>query len=188
MLILASRSPRRFELLSLLGIPFETVPADIEEIIDNSLCPQDQVISLAKQKAEHIFISHPDDTVIGADTLVFLEDIPLGKPCDDEDARRMLKMLSGKTHRAITGVCILARGENHVFSHTSHITFDDISPKILDWYISTGESMGCAGGYQIQNGASVFTKGIVGTISGTMGFPLDAISDCLGKMGLFPGN
>ncbi len=185
MLILASQSPRRFDLLSLLGIPFETIPADIDETVDDSLPPEKQVICLAKQKAAHVFRSHPDDVVIGSDTLVFLNGISMGKPVDETDARRMLSLLAGKTHQAITGVCICSREDTRTFFHTTHITFDEICPSLMDWYIATGEPMGSAGAYQIQNRASVFTKEMTGTVSGTMGFPMDMIARHLQEMGLF---
>lgn len=187
-LILASQSPRRQELLGRLGIPFRTHPADLDEVVDETLSPCEQVKSLARQKAQAVAKLYPHDAVIGSDTMVFLGRTHMGKPGSARQAADMLRALSGTTHEAITGVCMISPLGRELFSHTTRITFEELDEELIRWYVSTGEWRGCAGGYQIQNGAMAFTREIVGTQSGTMGFPLNLIRPILLKWGFSPEN
>lgn len=171
-LILASASPRRKELLSLITKNFTVIPAAGEEHIDNSLLPVERVTALAVQKAGEVAEKHPDSIVIGADTMVFLGDIALGKPADVSDAKRMLSLLSGKTHTVITAVAIAQNGKViNTFAESTEVEFYPLSQSEIDAYISTGEPMDKAGAYGIQGQGALLVKGIKGDYYNVMGLP-----------------
>lgn len=176
-LILASGSPRRRELLQLLGKAFDVIPADCEERFDESLAPAEAVKALAKQKALYISEKYPDKTVIGADTTVFCGGEPLGKPKNADDARRMLKMLSGRTHSVITAVAIAQKGEIiKLFADETEVEFYPLSSAEIETYIKTGEPMDKAGAYGIQGKGALLIKGIKGDYYNVMGLPAARLS------------
>lgn len=176
-LILASGSPRRSELLKLAGYDFSVIPADCEERFDSSLSPKNAVMALAEQKALHISVKYPDKTVIGADTTVFCENRPLGKPKNVKDAAEMLKMLSGRVHKVITAVAIAKEEKTEkLFAEETEVEFYPLSDFEIDEYIKTGEPMDKAGAYGIQGKGALLIKGIKGDYYNVMGLPVARLS------------
>ena len=170
--ILASQSPRRKELLSLLKIDFEAIPADIEEEInpDNDLVKE--IEKLSYQKANHIFSTHKDALVIGSDTIVKINNEVLGKPKTYEDASKMLHILSNNTHEVVTGVTIMVDDKVETFSQIARVTFYPLSDEEIDEYIKTNEPMDKAGAYAIQGIGAKFIKTINGDFYTIMGLPI----------------
>ena len=170
-LILASQSPRRKELLGLFHIPFTVQVADIDEAMDPSRSPSEEVARVSRAKAEAIPRS-ADDVIIAADTIVVLEEGVLGKPRDTADAIRMLSALSGRDHQVMTGVTVL-RGEK-ALTHTeiTDIHFRPLSQKEIEAYVATGEPMDKAGSYGIQGGAALFAEKMHGDYYNVMGLPV----------------
>lgn len=171
MLILASKSPRRKELLSLITTEFEIIPAAGEENADPSLSPDIFVQELAKQKALEIAASHPDDVIIGSDTVVAAKGEILGKPKDRDDAYRMLAMLSGTSHSVFTGVAVIKDGEIHSFTEETRVKFFHLSEKEIENYIASGEPFDKAGAYGIQDAGALLVEGIDGDYYNVMGLP-----------------
>ena len=172
-LILASASPRRRELLSLLTSDFTVIPAQGKEKADTSLPPEMLVQELAKQKAAEVAASHPHAVVIGADTLVFLGKKIMGKPVDTDDAKRMLTLLSGNTHTVITAVAIAQNGAvTKVFAEKTKVKFFPLTADEIIAYIVTGEPMDKAGAYGIQDKGALLVKGITGDYYNVMGLPI----------------
>lgn len=172
-LILASASPRRRELLSLITTDFTVVPAQGEETADTSLTPHLLVQELARQKAAEVAASHPYDAIIGADTLVFLGAEIMGKPADRSDAKRMLTLLSGNIHTVITAVSIAQNGVvTKVFAEETKVEFFHLTDEEITAYIATGEPMDKAGAYGIQDKGALLVKGIAGDYYNVMGLPV----------------
>ena len=177
-LILASASPRRKELLSLFGIPFVIRAADIDEAMDPAKAPFDEVARVSRLKALATE-RQADDVVIAADTIVVCAGEVLGKPRDEADALRMLRLLSGRDHQVMTGVTVL-RGENAVtFTEVTDLHFRDLSEKEIARYVATGEPMDKAGSYGIQGGAALFCTGMKGDYYNVMGLPVCALGQVL---------
>lgn len=176
MLILASKSPRRKELLSIITNDFEIVPAVGEERADSSLPPSGYVCELARHKAEEVAALHPDDVVIGSDTVVAIEGQILGKPKDADDAKRMLGMLSGAEHSVFTGVCIIGKGRSVVFAEETQVRFFELTEKETDDYIATGEPFDKAGAYGIQELGALLVSGITGDYYNVMGLPVGRLA------------
>ena len=170
-LILASQSPRRKELLERCHIPFITEVADIDETLDSSLSLEQAMEDLAERKAEKIFEVHPDAVVIGADTIVVLDNEVLGKPADSEDAFRMLKALSGHTHQVMTGVCVMSKEKTVRFCDSSDVEFYPLTDREIRDYVNTGEPMDKAGSYGIQGEGFFLIRKISGDFYSIMGFP-----------------
>lgn len=171
-LILASRSPRRSELLELARIPFICEPSDIEEVMDESLPLNERIQQLAYQKALPIFEKHPDDIVLGADSIVYIDNEVIGKPKDENDARRILRKLSGRAHQVTTGVALVSKEEVELFSQTSDVYFYELSEDEIEDYIASNEWQGKAGGYAIQGYACKFIREIKGDYSNIVGLPI----------------
>ena len=173
---LASRSPRRVELLKQLGISCQTLPADIDEAALLNETPTDYVIRLAKQKAEaclaNLTSAQPVLPILAADTTVALGSLILGKPVDDNDAKTMLKMLSGTTHEVHTAVALAFSGNIEVVLSTTIVEMMVLTDSQLDAYIATGEHRDKAGSYGIQGHAGAWIKRIEGSYSGVMGLPI----------------
>lgn len=172
MLVLASASPRRSELLRNAGIPFEIHPADIDETPlpaeDAKSCAE----RLALEKARAVACLRPDNVVLGADTVVVVDGQILGKPVDAADAARMLRLLSGRDHRVITGVCLVVNGECSVASETTVVKMVPISAQEIADYVATGEPLDKAGGYAIQGLASRWIPRIEGDYGNVVGLPV----------------
>ncbi len=170
--ILASASPRRQELLKLIIQNFICLPADIEEVLPKGINPLSAPEFLAVQKALHISKDNPTDTVIGSDTAVFLGDIMLGKPKDRQDAKMMLNLLSGNTHKVITGCAICKNNKTYSFSVTSLVEFYPLSKKEIEDYLDTEEYKDKAGAYGIQGFGSTLVKKIDGDFFNIVGLPV----------------
>ena len=183
MLILASKSPRRKELLSLITSDFEIIPAVGEERADKNLPPSEYVTELARHKAEEIACSHPNDIVIGADTIVVIGKEILGKPKDKTDAKRMLMLLSGCEHSVYTGVCIISENKNITFCEETKVRFFELSESEIDEYIATGEPFDKAGAYGIQELGALLVSGITGDYYNVMGLPVGRLSRELKNFG-----
>lgn len=171
-IILASQSPRRKQLLSLLDIDFEIIPSDVEEVVDFELEMADIVIDLAKQKALDVASSHRDDLVLGFDTIVVKDHHILGKPIDDEDARKMLQRLSNTVHQVYTGCAIVEAGNIETFYEVTDVYFKALSDVEITQYIKTNEPFDKAGAYAIQGYAARYIKKINGDYYTVMGMPL----------------
>ena len=177
-LILASQSPRRKELMGLFRIPFTIRVADIDETMDGAKQSFDEVARVSRLKAEATPRDH-DDVVIAADTIVVCNGAVLGKPIDESDAFRMLKLLSGKDHQVMTGLTVL-RGETAVVcTEVTDIHFRELSDKEIRAYIATGEPMDKAGSYGIQGGAALFAEKMVGDYYNVMGLPVCRLGQIL---------
>ena len=151
-LILASKSPRRRYLLEKVGLEFKVIPSEIDENSVILSSPESYVVKLAEIKARDISNQYPDCWIIGADTIVFIDNTILGKPASHDEARTMLKNLSGKTHQVHTGYCIRHKAADRHFSEcvTTDVRFKNLTDKEIDWYINSGEPFGKAGAYAIQ--------------------------------------
>jgi len=170
--ILASASPRRRELLAMAGIPFEIHVSRVEERIDPAWGAAEAARSLAQQKAADIGARFPAACVIAADTIVGIDGTLLGKPEDAADAARMLRLLSGREHRVVTGVC-LRRGEaERVFSRETLVRFYPLGEEEIAAYVRSGEPMDKAGAYGIQGPGALLVEGITGDYYNVMGLPL----------------
>ena len=185
-LVLASRSPRRYELLKSIGIEsFEIIADTSGEVLIPELSPQEQVKNLSLQKARNVKGFCADDSlIIAADTLVYLGSEPLGKPDSEQDAVVMLKKLSGRRHSVYTGVTLM-RGSGHVScAEKTDVYFREISDSEISAYVETGEPMDKAGSYAAQGGAAVFIKRIEGDFFNVMGLPLCRLSIMLKELGV----
>ena len=172
MLILASQSPRRRELLTMAGLSFECIPARGEETVPEGMAACLEPEYLAVKKAEEVFASHPRDVVIGSDTLVLLDGKPMGKPHSEEEAFAMLSALSGRVHEVATGVAILSPGRKDCFTSTTKVEFYPLTEKEIWDYIHTGEPMDKAGAYGIQGKGARLIRKIDGDYYTVVGLPL----------------
>jgi len=170
-IILASASPRRQELLKNLLEDFSVIPSGAEEDIRED-DPGKMVSALAKRKAEWIAERNPDCAVIGADTLVYCDGAPLGKPKDPEEARRMLRMLSGREHEVYTGVAVISPSGVFAEAECTSVRFAEMTDEEIEGYIATSDCYDKAGGYGIQGYASRFIEGIEGDYFNVVGLPL----------------
>ena len=187
MLVLASASPRRQELLRNAGIRFEAQPTEVDETPLAEETPAGCAERLAREKALHVQRRRPGDAVLGADTIVVVDHEMLGKPNDREDARRMLRMLSGRMHRVITGVCLAGEGFVDVRSETTRVWFGVLSEGDIERYVNTGEPMDKAGGYGIQGMASRWIPRIEGDYFNVVGLPVALVSCMMREHGISEG-
>lgn len=175
-LILASASPRRRELLSYITEDFTIIPATVEEKPDLSLPRNETVIRIAQKKGLEVSQKHTYSIVIGADTMVFCGTAALGKPKNCDDAARMLRLLSGKTHQVITAAVIALNGKaERSFAEITDVEFYALSEKEIDLYVQSGEPMDKAGAYGIQGRGSLLVKGIRGDYYNVMGLPVSRL-------------
>ena len=180
-LILASASPRRQELLKLFGVPFAVRVADIDETMDVSQPPYDEVARVSRLTALAV-PREEGDVVIAADTIVVCEGRVLGKPRDEADAIATLKLLSGRDHQVMTG-CTVLRGECcESFTEVTDLHFRELSEKEIARYVASGEPMDKAGSYGIQGGAALFCTHMVGDYYNVMGLPVCALGLCLKRL------
>lgn len=170
-LILASQSPRRKELLGLLGIPFTVQVSQADETMDPKEAPATQVEAVSRRKALAI-PADPDSVILAADTIVVCDGIILGKPRDPEDAVRMLQMLSGHTHQVMTGMTVLYKNQVHSCTEITDVTFRQLSQREIQRYVDSGEPMDKAGAYGIQGGAALFAETLHGDYYNVMGLPV----------------
>ena len=181
-LVLASCSPRRRELLSLAGIPFDAVSPDVDESC--SLPAGEAVAVLSGRKARAARALFPGRWILAADTLVALDGVPLGKPRNPDDAARMLRSLSGRTHEVYTGVSVLSpSGEMFAETDRSDVTFCPVPENEILAYVRSGEPMDKAGAYALQGRASLWITRLEGSYSSVIGLPLYLVRKLLLESG-----
>ena len=172
MLILASQSPRRKELLTMAGQNFICIPSHVEEHVPEGTPAERIPVLLSAQKAADVFSAHPEDLVLGADTVVEVDGQVLGKPKDAEDAARMLRLLSGRVNTVYTGVTLMDKKGTESFCSGTRVTFYDLTEKEIEDYVATGEPMDKAGAYAIQGHGSLLVRHIEGDYFTIVGLPL----------------
>ena len=185
-LILASASPRRRDLLRDAGYGFDVDPAHVDESEAAGEAPRAYVLRVAALKARAVAARHPGHTVLAADTTVVVDAVMLAKPVDDEDARRMLRLLSGRAHVVLTGVVARAAGGEWSEVAESRVRFRSLTPDEIDWYVATGEPHDKAGAYAVQGLAGRFVDAVDGSYSNVVGLPMGAVGDLLAAAGVLP--
>lgn len=183
MVILASQSPRRRQLLSYITEDFQVIPSQAEEAFSAwekaSLSPDEMVRRLSQCKARDIAALYPRDLVIGADTIVSVDGHVLEKPADRDDAFHMLKLLSGREHTVCTGVTVVGHSREESFVECSQVRFFALEDREIEAYIATGEPFDKAGGYGIQGKGALLVESIQGDFYNVMGFPIARLSRLL---------
>ena len=183
-IILASGSPRRKRLLELIGIRFEIVPSDIEERPKDGESPSDFALRAAREKALDVATRHPDSPVLGADTVVEVDGVILGKPKDVEDACRMLRSLSGRGHLVHTGVALAVAGDARELVDTASVSFSALDDDIISWYVGSGEPMDKAGAYAIQGIGGLLVAELRGSPHTVVGLPIHRLPELFAAQGL----
>jgi len=179
-IILASASPRRAELLRAAGIDFDVEPANVDETLNSGETAREYVARLAEAKARAVHARDGERTVLAADTVVVVDSEILGKPLDETDARRMLRLLSGRSHDVLTAVSIFHPGEIvDTRVDSTRVEFDPLSDADIDWYVTTGEPLDKAGAYAVQGLASRFVPRIDGSYSNVVGLPIALVYQML---------
>lgn len=184
-IILASTSPRRAELLALAGLAVEILPSGVDEALFNGESPRDHVLRLAEAKAEAASRRRPEAWVLGADTVVVVDETILGKPSSPAEARAMLDQLSGRAHEVITGFCILRRqaGIHWADAVASQVLFRPLSTDETAWYAATSEPYDKAGAYAVQGVAACFIREVRGSYTNVVGLPLCEVVEALRRLG-----
>jgi len=182
MLVLASSSPRRAELLRAAGINFTVRAAGVDETIKPHELPRDYVVRLSREKARAV--AQDDELTLGADTTVIVNGEITSKPADTEDAGRMLRALSGRWHEVLTGVTLAHEGQILSAIASTRVKFAELSATEINWYLSTGEPMDKAGAYAIQGHASLFVERIEGSYSNVVGLPVQLVYRLARQMGI----
>lgn len=175
-IILASKSPRRKEILEVMGVDFEIDVADVDESVSDELLPVEAVCEISKRKAKKIAERHADDEiVISADTVVVIDGRIIGKPKDKQDAFNILKSLSGRTHEVYTGFTVCGKGVSKTDFEVTKVHFKNLCDEDIKRYIETGEPMDKAGAYGIQQKGNLFVEYIHGDYYNVVGFPISKI-------------
>jgi len=184
-LILASASPRRYELLRQVGLNFDVIPSKIEEDYIKGESPRKHVLRLAGAKAVDVGNQHSDRWVIAADTIVYIDHSILGKPKGREEAKKMLHLLSGKEHRVLTGFSVLhlERGKRDQEAVGTAVKVKRLTQSEIDWYIQTGEPYDKAGAYAIQGVGSFMIESIKGSYTNVVGLPICEVIQMLNRLG-----
>ncbi len=184
MIVLASGSPRRHELLELVGIPHVVDPPNVPERPEPGELPQSMAVRLAREKAEAVARRRPGAPVLAADTVVVLGDEMLGKPASPADAERMLARLSGREHRVITAVALLVDDHVEERCDVTRVWFRPLSPEQIREYVATEEPLDKAGSYGVQGYGAVLVERIEGDFFGVMGLPLRLVVELMERAGL----
>lgn len=180
-LMLASESQRRKDILTAFGIPFEVCGSRVaERVVETD--PVATVMALAFEKAREVGERHPNRLVLGADTVVFLKHV-LGKPETKTEARRMLQAISGRTHSVYTGVALLGNGMREIYYECSRVSIRPLTDREIDAYVDTGEPMGKAGGYAIQGIGSALVLSMEGDYFNVVGLPVGRLTAIMNQMG-----
>lgn len=179
MLLLASSSPRRSDLLAMAGYEFTVVPVGVSETFLHGTPPMQIVEQLASRKAQAAAKQHPEDTVLAADTVVVFKGRVLGKPRDAETAQAMLKLLSGNVHQVYTGYCVIGGGKLLSGHEVTSVEFYALSKEDIERYVATGEPLDKAGAYGIQGKGALFVKRIDGDFYNVVGLPIAKINRIL---------
>lgn len=184
-IILASGSPRRRELLGLAGLSFEVMAATFDEDSVPLTEPSEYTKILSEQKALEIARQYPDHMVIGADTIVVIDEQILGKPSSKSDAMRMMKLLSGRTHRVFTGFCLACLSEQIIFTDSvvTDVTFKSLSDEEIAWYANTDEPYDKAGAYAVQGAGVFMIDSINGSYTNVIGLPVSTVLSRLMEKG-----
>jgi septum formation protein len=184
-LILASRSPRRYELLKQVGLDFDMIPSRIEEDFIREESPQQHIIRLAEAKALDVGNQYPDRWVIAADTIVYIDRFVLGKPKNREEAMEMLRHLSGREHWVLTGFSVyhLEKGKRDREAVETAVKVKTLTPIEMEWYVETGEPFDKAGGYAIQGIGSFMIESIHGSYTNVVGLPMCELIQMLNRLG-----
>lgn len=182
-LVLASASPRRAELLQQMGLQFEVCAAEIDETPRSEETPYDYVSRMAQEKARAVKQHFPGAVVLASDTSVVIDGQILGKPTDEQDAHRMLSLLSGRAHLVLTSVCVFGNDEQCTINETE-VLFRPVDTREMTSYWASGEPVDKAGAYAIQGVGAKFIERINGSYSGVMGLPLFEVSAMLTKAGV----
>ncbi len=186
-IILASASPRRRELLSLLIREFRVIPSEFDEtLVPNGLAPAEHALYSAQMKARDVSANFPHSTVIGSDTIVVADEAILGKPIDTADAARMLRLLSGRTHFVYTGIAVISDGVERADTERTEVIFRELTDEMISRYVASGEPMDKAGAYAIQGKGSVLIKSVSGCYPNVVGLPLYKLSILLSEFGIEP--
>ncbi|OFW01737.1 MAG: septum formation protein Maf [Acidobacteria bacterium RIFCSPLOWO2_02_FULL_68_18] len=189
-LVLASTSPRRAELLRAAGFEFDVMPAQVDEAMEVEETPDGYARRVAQLKAEGVAPRAPGRVILGADTIVVVDNDVLGKPTSVDDARGMLRRLSGREHEVVTAVCLLdlrrERGSKRILAGITRTTVEwaPLTPEEVEWYLGSGEPMGKAGGYAVQGLASRFVTRIDGSYSNVVGLPVAVVYDLCKRAGI----
>jgi septum formation protein len=185
-LILASASPRRKELLAGIGLPFTVIPAEVTEQEDPDSDPREMVSHNAALKADWVAARHPEATVIGADTTVFVDRTVLNKPRDGAEARAMLRRLSGRSHTVFTGLAVrrLSDGLKLDQGVASEVTFKTLDEATIELYLSRVHTLDKAGGYAIQEQTDLIVAGYTGSLTNIVGLPVEEMKQLLTRAGL----
>ena len=185
-IVLASQSPRRQELLQRIGVEdFKTLSLDIDESYPEGLSPEDTVRYIAKKKCDAAAaLCAPDDLIITADTMVFLDNDRLGKPHDEDDALRMLRELAGRGHTVCTGVSVRCGETSELFAVSTRVFFRPATDDEIRAYIKTGEPMDKAGAYGVQSRGALFVERIDGDFFNVMGLPVEQLGLALERFGV----
>lgn len=185
-IVLASASPRRRQLLKEAGYRILVIPSSAEEEHDPAVEPEGLVMGNALLKAADVAVAHPAESVIGADTLVYLDGKPLGKPADLAEAREMLGRLSGRTHQVITGVAVIVRerGIEHCFAETTWVSFRPFDEALIDDYLASIDPLDKAGAYAAQDGGERIIASVDGSFRNVVGLPVLRLGNELRALGL----
>jgi septum formation protein len=184
-LILASKSPRRYELLKQVGLEFDVIPSRVDEDFVKGESPRKHVLRLAEAKALDVGNRHPDRWVVAADTIVYVDHAILGKPRSREEAKKMLRRLSGKEHRVLTGFSVLhlERGKGDREAVQTAVKVKKLTQTEIDWYIQTGEPFDKAGAYAVQGIGSFMIESIKGSYTNVVGLPICELIQMLSRLG-----
>ncbi len=184
-LVLASTSPRRYQILALLGLPFLMVPPAYQEAEARRAVPlpAQEALHQARQKATSLVSRFPDAVILGSDTLINLDGRLIGKPSGPDDARAILQRLRGRSHDVVTAVSILHQGKTVDVVETAHVTMRDFTDTELDAYLATGDPLDKAGAYAIQGAGRDLVASLDGDYLAVVGFPLRAVAQGLAKLG-----
>jgi septum formation protein len=184
-LILASKSPRRYELLKQMGFNFEVIPSRVAEDFIQGESPQEHVLRLAEAKALEIGSQHPAQWVIGADTVVYVDGIILGKPKNRNEAMGMLQRLNGKEHSVVTGISVhhIEEKKGDLEAVQTTVKIKNLTPVEMEWYVQSGEPFDKAGGYAIQGIGSFMVESIHGSYTNVVGLPLCELMQMLVRLG-----
>ena len=184
-LILASRSPRRYDLLKQVGLDFDVIPSSVEEDSIRGESPQEHVLRLAEAKATDVGSQYPDCWVIAADTIVYINSSILGKPRDRDEAIEMLHYLSDKEHWVLTGLSVrhFEKGRGDRQAVQTAVKVKALSSAEMQWYVQTGEPFDKAGGYAIQGIGSFMIESIRGSYTNVVGLPLCELIQMLNRLG-----
>ena len=185
-LLLASASPRRADLLKSAGFVFDIEAVEVDERPLPGEDPSACVLRLAREKAAAVASRHPDDVVIGADTVVVVDNEILGKPSGDEQAAQMLAQLSGRCHEVLTGVSVCRGGGEVSAVERTRVWFMPLTTSDIAWYVASGEPRGKAGAYAVQGLASRFVERIEGSYSNVVGLPAAEVLEALERLGAVP--